>query len=433
MLQNEITKCLQHMDGEHRKMSTSRVMMFASYLLFICLISTLAQTSSASLSNSYSTISSSGTVLYSTNIRKYINAYGFRGFSNGTADFISSHFDWIDTDYAVQNIVGFRRMKSNNPSLIITVYKNVMGVSSSDPDWNIISQHEDWFVHDKNGNRVLNKWWSWYLMDVGNTGWRNFYTNWCTTVLQEQSINGIFADDVWNTVPSGDFPDTWWNPWTVPNSYINGTIGEQWHSNMLAFIQYVKQSIGNKLFIINSAEIQDYMNACDGREEEGFVHRHDWSYTEFDSINWKEAVDGVMQDGKIGKHVMVKSGFSELDESPPPSKEIVDTMLMYGFSSYLLALNGDKMFFGFGSCWSTDGSQGYYPVFDAAKALGHPVNNYYSYQSVYARDFQNGKVLVNPSDSTYTVSLNQNYKTLDGHVVTGVTLNGHTGAILLEN
>ena len=104
---------------------------------------------------------------------------------------------------------------------------------------------------------------------------------------------------------------------------------------------------------------------------------------------------------------------------------------MYCFSSYLLAIDGPKATFGFNSIHNLDGSRGYYSVFDDAKQLGSPTNDYYSFYSVYARDFENGKVLVNPTTSSYTVSLDQNYKTLDGETVSSVTLDGHTGVVLL--
>jgi hypothetical protein len=111
---------------------------------------------------------------------------------------------------------------------------------------------------------------------------------------------------------------------------------------------------------------------------------------------------------------------------------MVDKMLSYSFCSYLLAMNGNKTYFSFGTYWSADGSRGYYSLLDQSKALGLPVGDYYSFQSVNARDFQSGKVLVNPSDSTYNVTLGQNYRTLDGQIVSSVILDGRRGIILLN-
>lgn len=418
--------------GENKKVNHSKnSLILLGCLLLVCLIFAQAPTIQVTLPNNSQTISALRTVHYPalTEIKKYTSAYGCSEFPNDVADYLSNNFDWVNAHFSAQSITGFRRMKSNNPHLIITVYRDVMGVYPSsileNPDWDVINQHEDWFIHDKNGNRVQNRYWNWYLMDVGNAEWRNFYANWCANVLQEQTIDGIFADDVWDTVPTGNLSDAWWNPWTVPNSYLDEKIGDRWHNDMLTFIQYVKQRIGNKLLIINSQKIDDYLNACDGRMEEEFVHPGWWPYTEYDGIDWTTKVNGVMEDGTLGKLVMVSSGFSELDQS---TSDEIEKMLMYCFASYLLALNGNKTYFGFGSYW--DSARGYYPIFDAAKVLGSPVNDYYPYQGVYARDFQNGTVLVNPSASSYAITLNQNFKTLDGLTISNIMITDHTGIIL---
>lgn len=53
--------------------------------------------------------------------------------------------------------------------------------------------------------------------------------------------------------------------------------------------------------------------------------------------------------------------------------------------------------------------------------------------SVYARDFVKGKVLVNPTDVSYTVALDESYTTFEGSTVSGsLTISGHTGVILLK-
>ena len=93
-------------------------------------------------------------------------------------------------------------------------------------------------------------------------------------------------------------------------------------------------------------------------------------------------------------------------------------------------INGEKATFGFNNIHSKDGSGGYYPEFDVS--LGSPVSEYYLVNSTYTRDFIKGKVLVNPTTSPYTVNLNSEYKTIDGKIVSNITLDAHSGAILLR-
>ncbi|MCJ7424818.1 putative glycoside hydrolase family 15 protein [Candidatus Bathyarchaeota archaeon] len=414
-------------------------------LLFVvsavaCLVTTqpLPLVASSSLNASSRQITLTGTIIYPGRIIKYIVAYGFSGgFPNDTADFIANHFDLVDAHYSEQSIYGFRRMKSRNTDLIIIVYRNAMGTDADASgqlegfNWEVVNQHEDWFVHDKNGNRVRNKFWGWYLMDVGSAGWREFYANWCLRILTETSIDGIFADDVWDSLPCGDFLDSWWNPWTVTNVHIDKAIGDRWYNDMLGFITYVKQRIGNKLLIVNTGDNNGYVDACDGKMDEEFIHPDWYSYSEFhdEYIHWTEKVDRIRTTSVKNRYVMIDAGFSELYGQEPTS-EMVNRILMYCFSSYLMALEGSRTSFGFGDYWSSDNSKGYYSIFDQAKALGSPIDEYHVYQSIYARDFANGKVLVNPSNSSYYVLLDQDYRTLNGDIISNITLDNHTGTIL---
>jgi hypothetical protein len=67
--------------------------------------------------------------------------------------------------------------------------------------------------------------------------------------------------------------------------------------------------------------------------------------------------------------------------------------------------------------------------------VGSPLNSYYVIGGthVYARDYSDGKILVNPTSSSYTVQLTGSYITQDG-VNTGnsITVPAHSGLILKE-
>jgi hypothetical protein len=47
------------------------------------------------------------------------------------------------------------------------------------------------------------------------------------------------------------------------------------------------------------------------------------------------------------------------------------------------------------------------------------------------RNYTSGKVLFNPSESTYTINLGQTYRLLNGLSVSSVTLGSHSAEILL--
>lgn len=63
--------------------------------------------------------------------------------------------------------------------------------------------------------------------------------------------------------------------------------------------------------------------------------------------------------------------------------------------------------------------------------IGDPIGPYAKVDGVYQRGFTNGKVLVNPGTAAVTVPLGGSYVTLDGSVVTSLTLQPHTGDVLV--
>jgi hypothetical protein len=172
------------------------------------------------------------------------------------------------------------------------------------------------------------------------------------------------------------------------------------------------------------------VDACDGKMEENFVHPDWYALDEFDDdVKWKGRVESLKSISQRQKYYLAQSG--TIIPGNPTQAELDKTheMMMYCFASYLLGIDGEKATFGFNNIYSKDGSCGYYPEFDVS--LGSPINDYYLFDSVYSRDFVNGKVLVNPTTSFYTISLGQNYKTLDGKTVSSITLDDHMGVILL--
>ena len=66
----------------------------------------------------------------------------------------------------------------------------------------------------------------------------------------------------------------------------------------------------------------------------------------------------------------------------------------------------------------------------SALNLGSPSGRYAKVNNVYQRSFSSGRVLVNPTPSTFTVKLGGTFHTLDGAVVTSVTLKANSAEIL---
>ena len=396
-------------------------------IIVLCL--PIAQISmSFALTTSTHTIAAVGSIKNSvepTRTRKHVVAY-VATFIDETANFIASHFDMVDTEFEAASTIG--KIKALNPNIIILGYKDIMAMHTYYDDWAEVNSHEDWFLHDIHGNRLIKADYGWYAMDVGNPGWRSHYANYVKNKIDNFPFDGVFADDVWDVFPA----ESGWNPWTVPIEDVPVEIKNRWHDDMVGMLKFVKATMGSKLLIVNTSNNGDYVDASDGKMEEEFVHPSWYALDEFhdEYINWRDKVESLKNISQRGKYYLAHSGTRIPDNPTEVELSKVHDIMIYCFASYLLGVNGEKATVGFNDIYSQDGAFGYYPVYDVS--LGSPINDYYLLASVYSRDFEKGKVLVNPTTSSYTINLGNEYKTLDDQTVSSVTLDAHSGIILLK-
>ena len=376
----------------------------------------------AAMAHTYN-ISAFGSIVEPYDLKIFIVTYGFGlGYTDVQADYIGNNFDFLVTDRNSLDATKLNRIKELNPNIIILVYGNLIGMHTRYEDWAEVNTHEDWFLHDIDGNRLVMEKWDWYLMDLGNVGWRNHYADRMKGYLDQYSqLDGVLADDCWRF-----FRDSW-SIWNVPDDKLPPEIAESWRSDMIGMLQLVKQRIGNKLLIPNTQDNTEYVTYSDGIYDEGFVHAYWQSADGF--LDWSNEVNALRRITKSGKYYLALSGVSADTDTTT-----TESIRLFTFCSYLLAAEGEKASFGFYNGYGKNSFETWlYPIYDSAKNLGSPINDYYSVDSVYARDFENGKVLVNPSTDAHSISLDQHYTTLGGEVVYSVHLDGHSGIILFKN
>jgi hypothetical protein len=101
-----------------------------------------------------------------------------------------------------------RRVRALNPGYLMLHYQLAVGAGPAlfvdgdqwVNDFDAVARHEDWFVHNPQGNRVLQTAWNWYVMDVRVSDGRprtGFPDYWVQTALQRMRDNeadGCFAD-----------------------------------------------------------------------------------------------------------------------------------------------------------------------------------------------------------------------------------------------
>jgi len=371
---------------------------------------------SSALITSNVTLNTSGLVLYiRTPINTNLIAYGF-SWNSSLISFVANHYSVVDCGFD-SDLSAMQSIKAINPNMIILGYKDFIQDDPSQSDWAVVNNQESWFVHDASGNRITTYSGD-YLMNVSSTGWMQHWVSYVNNELGNNTCyNGVFADNVWNTVTAG-----WWDL----SSPVPDPTSSNWHNATIAFLQYIKANLmSGKIIIVNTDEFDtdDYLAVADGQMLEGYVHE---PWVNVTVVNHRVTIDCLARKSATGKIVLADSGTLTTNASQAQ----IDNMSNYCYASFLIGLNGSQASYG----WSQNPTGAYNtvtypPIMDTN--IGSPTDQYYSSQNVYMRDFTSGKVLFNPSANSYTINLGGTYTLLNGTSVTRIGLAPYTGEILL--
>lgn len=109
---------------------------------------------------------------------------------------------------------------------------------------------------------------------------------------------------------------------------------------------------------------------------------------------------------------------------------------IYNAASFLMGKSGNKDFFYSGpqATYALSDFMADYEEFKHiyTAPIGSPMGVRYKADSVWQRNYSEGRVLVNPTPNTYTINLGGTYATVDGVMVSSVTLGGYGAEILLN-
>jgi hypothetical protein len=379
-----------------------------------------------------------GTVPLTGMINKAATEYGsWWTDATGTNFLVVHNFDLLNTDLPFDRSVGaspvggdgpgidmmpqMTSLRAQKPNIIIVGYKDVLLASTRMYNWAEINIHEEYFVHDASGSRIRNTKWDAWLMDISNAGYRQHYTSYVNSKINNTAYNGVFADDVWDQMTGY----LWVFDKTVPASVVNNH-----HANMIGFLQYVKANLlSGKILIVNSDEwnTNDYLNVVDGQMIEGFAHP---SF----AAEYRNQIP-VLYNKCTSFPNKILHAISGCDPSTMTQVQL-DTLVKYCYASFLCGISGSKAYWN----WSQAGAA-YAGITNEWRSImdtviGTPIGGYSivanTGSNVYMRDFTGVKALVNQSDNySYTIDLGKAYRTLTGATVTSVTLAPRNGEVLL--
>jgi len=423
----------------------------ALLLVLLTVIFTLGgQASVFSALNDSTTISTSGQIVIAPNpnVNFYTCSYSFSEYTNAsvigaTYGLSQSWYAPQDTNYAAR----IEQAKTANPNYKALIYRDISHVYNYWTDEWDTCQANGWLLKDKNGNYVVDSGYaSNYYVDVGNTSYQQWVAakieSWLNTYTFFDGVfadNGLFVNTAWDYYASA----TPINPRTN-NPFTNADI----ENAFVGLENAIKTAIGNKMLVCNGlwsgddfyywqASFLDLLNrsSLDGAMAEGCWYQNGGQWETL--TQWQQSLQftsqlqsyfGNKSSGAFVQCMFVNSGV--------PSGANETQMLLYGYCSALLTAQNDRNYVGAMAETSTPDT-GILQLMQSLNEISlGPAQTSYSQISgtqVYTREFQNVKVLVNPSSLTYNLQLSSQYHTLDGSVVSGsYSIAPYTGLLLFN-
>jgi hypothetical protein len=315
-------------------------------------------------------------------------------------------------------------MKSTNNKLILLVYMN--GTYAQKDEGSKFS--EDWYARDTNGNKIRSNAFGNYLMDPSHPGWIDNRLAQCKTFLAYSGYDGCILDML-GTAPLGANYGT-----GLPVNPHTGEIwtDDEWWAATSSLAETIEDAVGPAKVYGNGlgsgteyyAGSRQLLTKLDGGMAESFIRAGSSSLTKYRSESkWRRDVDMLANAAARGRSIIVttKTWVSG-------TKAQKDAWHRFALASFLLGDGGTgKSLFVFLADRPGDATA-WHPYWDTD--LGLPLGSYYQDGGVYVRDFERGKVVVNPTGSRLTHALGGSYSTLDGATVSVVNLDAHRAAIL---
>jgi hypothetical protein len=335
--------------------------------------------------------------------------------SEAQFEFAARHYDGTQKVFASDA----RRLRAHNPNFVVLNYRLGLGLgyrsTSGDcepnGEWTEVIEAEkslreypadppeEWFF-ELEGQRVFFCDWGWYVMEISNPSWREYWSGEVLRQLRANAADGLFVDSLF---PPNYFGGERFEP-DLPA--LDQAFEETWSSRIEDFIAYGQRGeladyylIPNVGAWITGRDVTDYSGA-DGVMVEGFARWPEGGYFSARDGDWQLQMDRILHMVNLDKIVLLQQ-FVDPDD-------VEDRLFLLG--SYLL-VKGRHTYLNF----ELSAKPEWFPEYEIP--IGAPVGGvprsisslWRSDWSVYARTYSNGLVLVNASDQLQEVVLEKGY------------------------
>lgn len=276
-----------------------------------------------------------------------------------------------------------------------------------------------WWLKDKN-NQQVSIWPGTEALDLTG-GWNKYLADWTVDkILSTGDWDGVFYDEVSAEI-------NW-----IPNLNVTD---DAWTQGNIDLFSRTKQRSPNSIIVMNGSSSSKLMPYVNGRMFESFPtpweSNGDWSAIENRYLTQPSQVTG-------DPTFIINSNSDNTGQQTNYQK------MRFGLTSTLL---GDG-YFGYDFGTESHGQTWYYDEYDTF--LGQPISgpkdlltptNTTMKSSVWGRDFEKGKAIVNSTGQSQKIRLDGDYEkihgtqdptTNDGHIVSTVTIPAEDGIVLLR-
>jgi hypothetical protein len=353
--------------------------------------------------------------------KKHIAVYGSSDLLITHANRIANEYNIVITEWWKHSEVS--KIKETNPKIKILFYRDLIGLRTDYDDWSIANQHATWFVRDtKTGRRIKHKRFNWYLMDTTNEDFKNHLVKYIEMKLQKYPMfDGVFLDDTVKLIDPSKFYIEGSGKNNMPHLDLDFVSG--YYHSILEFLKELKKRLGHNLVYINTNDMNDFIAPVDGVMFEGFVHGS-WQERNYypNMDGWKRQILRLQKLIMTSKNILVHSGSRghHIETYKP---------FLFSFASYLLCSNDKSSFF-----FETSQSKNKLPTLDEYNLyIGEPCGGllFNKDEGLFRRQFDNGMVLVNPTQNTLKATFAEGFN-IQESPVGQVLVPSHSGMILIK-
>jgi len=167
----------------------------------------------------------------------------------------------------------------------------------------------EWFFPYAGHDRVYNCDWGWYLLEVDDPAWRQWWIGEILRQLQANDADGLFADSV--SVPNYLGADRWDPP--LPD--VDAAFEEAWAGRLERWMDFVRGQFASRYALIPNAgswvtgrDPTDYGRA-DGVMIEGFGYD---AWLDFGPADWQLQLNRVLGLAQQGKIILAQTYYNDL-------------------------------------------------------------------------------------------------------------------------